>query len=123
MQPVIFHLGRDPGEKFPIRSAARQVQICLQLLSRKETGEGSESEVSARNKKREEIMGNAERRVVCLLVVKNVYEINADSVAYKGRQRIDPLSRSTPDYTLLFVIANGSGTQPSSVALQVKIAR
>lgn len=33
MQPIIFHLGRDPGEKFPIRLVPWKLHLCSQLTS------------------------------------------------------------------------------------------
>lgn len=35
MQPIIFHLGRDPGEKFPIRLVLWKRRLCSQLICRR----------------------------------------------------------------------------------------
>ncbi len=72
-----------------------------------EVGEGSQLGTSEEMLENDQERGE-NRKAVCLLVAQNVYEINADSVAWKRRRRIDPLSQSAPDYTLLFVIANSS---------------
>lgn len=32
--PVIFHLGRDPGERFPLRSSSREYQTALARILR-----------------------------------------------------------------------------------------
>lgn len=67
MQPILFNLGRDPGEKFPIRSVGRKVQICLQPVSRRGQRIGSRR---CENEK-----------LVCPSGVKNAYEIDAYSRA------------------------------------------
>lgn len=72
MQPIIFHLGRDPGEKFPIRLVPWKLQLCSQLIS---FGGGGGIRRGEGNKWRDVGKSTAEhRKAVCLLVAqKDVY--------------------------------------------------
>lgn len=44
MQPIIFHVGRDPGEKFPIRLVLWKLNLFLQLISDRGTEERGEGD-------------------------------------------------------------------------------
>lgn len=48
LQPLIFHLGRDPGEKFPLRSVPRKAQIYFKFISWKWTERSRREEEEVR---------------------------------------------------------------------------
>lgn len=64
MQPIIFHLGRDPGERFPIRSV---------LWKRLLTADFQEGGREGGGERLEKWKGEREnRKAVCLLVAHNI---------------------------------------------------
>lgn len=108
MQPIIFHLGRDPGEKFPIRLVQWKRRLCSQLICRRGGAEERRGEWGGVGK----MNGRGVRtgKQSAFWCYRNVCDINDDSSAFieKEGRWIDPLSQIAPDYTLLFVIANSS---------------
>lgn len=126
MQPIIFHLGRDPGEKFPIRLVLWKRRLCSQLISRRGC-RGEERGVRWCWKNERERSEN--RKAVCLLVLQNVYDIGDDSSAFIEKEcgliRSARLRLITP-FSLWLQTAPQrfvSGPPPFGALLQVKIAR
>lgn len=105
LQPLIFHLGRDPGEKYPIRSVGekKKKRTCSQLISSR--GEQQEREEGCEKMKTR----CEERKVVCLLEAQSpVCEINADSVAWKKKASDWSAQPERAWLHPFFVIANSS---------------